>query len=247
MANGVGSRRSSSIRVLIADDEPIMRDVARMACQEHGTEVVGEVSTGLDAVQETLRLRPDVLVLDLDLQDVDGFEVSRRLREAGCATRILGTTGEGGPPAVFRALRTGIGGLLTRLGMGSGLPEALRSLAEAGRAFTPEQHDQALAQFGVFLARSRERSHLSSRLTARERTVLVLIVEGLTTRQMASRLGISERTVQSHVGATYRKLSVRTRVQAATRALETGIADLRPRPRPATAVAPAAVAPAALD
>src|SRR5437588_2725804 len=141
MPTTAGSSRAPSVRVLIADDEPIMRDVARMACQEHGTEVVGEVSTGLDAVEETLRLRPDVLVLDLDLKDIDGFEVSRRLREAGCATRILGTTGEGGPPAVFRALRTGIGGLLTTLGMGTGLPEALRTLVQPGGAFTPEQHD----------------------------------------------------------------------------------------------------------
>src|SRR5437763_9706744 len=135
-----------SLRVVIADDEPIIRDVVRMACEEHGVRVVGEAAGGVEAVRETLRLRPDVLVLDLDLRDIDGFEVSRRLRAEGCDVRILGTTGEGGPPAMFRAIRTGIGAVLSRAGMATTLPDSLRSLAGSGRAISAEQHDLALAQ-----------------------------------------------------------------------------------------------------
>src|SRR5436853_5554100 len=211
-----------------------MRDVERMACEEHGVRVVGEAGTGVQAVELTLRLRPDVLVLDLDLHDIDGFEVSRRLRAAGCAVQILGTTGEGGPPAMFRAIRTGMGGVLSRAGMATNLPDSLRALAASGRAISPEQHDLALSQFGAYLARTRRRAGLASLLTGRERAVLALIAQGLTTRQMASRLGVSERTVESHISSSYRKLAVRSRVQAAARAVEAGIADLHPGRRGGT-------------
>jgi len=225
---------TAPLRVLIADDEPIIRDVVRMACEEHGAVVVGEASSGFEAVAETLRLHPDVLILDLDLHDIDGFEVSRRLREQSCDVQILGTTGEGGPPAMFRAVRTGIGGVLTRAGMATNLPDSLRALAGDGRAISADQHDLALAQFGAFLSRARTRARMHERLTRRERTVLGLIVEGLTTRQMASRLRVSERTVESHITTAYRKLSVRTRVQAAAKAVEAGIADLPSSPRMGT-------------
>src|SRR2546421_3485080 len=229
MSTGPRSRRPLAIRVLIADDQPIMRDVARMACEEHGALVVGEAAGGAEAVEETLRLGPDVLVLDLDLHDVDGFEVSRRLRAAGCRVRILGTTGEGGPAAVFRALRTGIGGLLDGLGVVSGLPQALKALTSEGRAFTAEQEEVALAQFEVFLRRARDRSRLASSLTEREREVLRLICTGMTTGQMATRLGVTAGTVEAHITKAYRKLGVRSRVQAVARAVEAGITDLHPR------------------
>jgi DNA-binding NarL/FixJ family response regulator len=223
--------RSLSVRVLIADDEPIMRDVARLACEEHGVEVIGEAATGREAVRETLRLLPDILVLDLDLTDIDGFEVSRRLRAVGCDVRVLGTTGEGGPAAVLGALRVGIGGLLDRLGVATGLPEALRQLEAHGRAFTAEQQELALAQFGAFVRRSRERATIVSSLTPRQREIIRLIAGGFTSRQMATQLGLSERTIESHITEAYRRLGVRTRVQAVAKAVQAGFADLHPRGR----------------
>jgi DNA-binding NarL/FixJ family response regulator len=222
---------SVGVRVLIADDEPIMRDVARMACEEQGAEVVGEAATGREAVERTLALLPDILVLDLDLRDIDGFEVSRRLRASGCDVRVLGTTGEGGPVAVLKALRVGIGGLLGKLGVATELPSALAALTSHGRAFTAEQQEVALDELAALLRHRRERSRIHTSLSPREREVLGLISAGLTTRQMASRLGISARTVESHISRAYRKLSVRTRVQAVALAAEAGIADLRPRSR----------------
>ena len=232
-----------ALRVVIADDEPIIRDVARMACEEFGAQVAGEAATGVEAVERTMELRPDVLILDLDLHDIDGFEVSRRLRAAGCSVQILGTTGEGGPPAMFRAIRTGIGGVLSRAGMATNLPDSLRAIAGAGRAISVEHHDLALSQFGAFLVRTRRRAQVSSALTRRERAVLNLIAQGLTTRQMATRLGLSHRTVEGHISSAYRKLSVRSRVQAAAKAVEAGIADLRPGPR----MGPSESVPAPVD
>jgi len=231
MPTDAGSSRAPSIRVLIADDEPIMRDVARMACEEHGAEVIGEVGTGEEAVAAALEQRPDILVLDLDLQDVDGFEISRRLRASGCDVRVLGTTGEGGPVAVLRALRNGIGGVLGKMGVVTSLPTALASLAASGGAFTAEQQEVAMHELAALLRHTRERSRLRSTLSPREQEVLALIAQGLSTKQMASRLGISPRTVESHISRAYKKLSVRTRVQAVARAAQAGIADLRPRAR----------------
>jgi DNA-binding NarL/FixJ family response regulator len=220
------------IRVLVADDEPIMRDVARLACEELGVEVVGEAAGGLEAVEQALALRPDVLVLDLDLPDIDGFEVSRRLRAAGCEVRVLGTTGEGGPAALFRAIRTGIGGVLDKFGVSTGLSDALSGLVADGAAYTPEQRHMAMDQFGALVRRARERSRVTRALTRRERDVIRLIAAGLTTRQMATRLGVSEATVETHITRAYRKLGVRTRVQAVARALQSGIVDLNPAPVP---------------
>ena len=231
MPTSAGDARSPSVRVLIADDEPIMRDVARMACEEHGATVIGEVGTGEEAVTRALELRPDILVLDLDLSDVDGFEISRRLRAAGCDVRILGTTGEGGPVAVLQALRNGIAGLLDKLGVVTSLPTALAALAASRGAFTAEQQEVALHELASLLRSRQQRSRIRASLSVREREVLALIAQGLSTKQMATRLGISPRTVESHISRTYRKLSVRTRVQAVTRAAQAGIADLRPRSR----------------
>ena len=223
--------RTIGVRVLIADDEPIMRDVARMACEEHGAQVIGEASTGHEAVEQAIRLRPDILILDLDLHDIDGFEVSRRLRAAACDVRVLATTGEGGPVAVLRAVRVGMAGLLDKLGVVTDLPAALAALASHRGAFTAEQHELALHELTALLRVRRERSRITTSLTHREREILGLIAAGLTTRQMASRLGISPRTVESHISRTYRKLSVRSRVQAVAAAAQAGIADLHPRSR----------------
>jgi DNA-binding NarL/FixJ family response regulator len=231
MPISAGDDRAPAIRVLIADDEPIMRDVARMACEEHGATLVAEVATGESAVLCTLEFRPDILVLDLDLPDVDGFEVSRRLRAAGCDVRILGTTGEGGPVAVLGALRNGMAGLLDKMGVVTSLPNALAALAASRGAFTAEQQEVALDELASLLRSRQERSKIRASLSVREREVLALISQGLSTKQMATRLGISPRTVESHISRAYRKLAVRTRVQAVTRAAQAGIADLRPRSR----------------
>ena len=115
------------------------------------------------------------------------------------------------------------------MGMGQGLRRALAALATDRGAFTADQQDEALDEFELFLQRSRERGRLRASMTRREREVTALIAAGLTTRQMATRLGLAEGTVERHITRAYRKLGVRTRVQAAARAREAGIADLEPR------------------
>ena len=108
-------------------------------------------------------------------------------------------------------------------------PSASERLRGVTWSYQIEQPDRE-----AYLARTRRRAGLASLLTGRERAVLALIAQGLTTRQMASRLGVSERTVESHISSSYRKLAVRSRVQAAARAVEAGIADLHPGRRGGT-------------
>ena len=133
--------------------------------------------------------------------------------------------------AVLQALRNGIAGLLDKLGVVTSLPTALAALAASRGAFTAEQQEVALHELASLLRSRQQRSRIRASLSVREREVLALIAQGLSTKQMATRLGISPRTVESHISRTYRKLSVRTRVQAVTRAAQAGIADLRPRSR----------------
>jgi len=155
---------------------------------------------------------------------------SRAGSGAGCDVRVLGTTGEGGPVAVLRALRFGSAGCSTD-GSRHEPPDRAGRARASGGAFTAEQQEIALHELAALLRHSRERSRVRSSLSAREQEVLAMIAEGLSTKQMASRLGISPRTVESHISRAYRKLSVRTRVQAVARAAQAGIADLRPRSR----------------
>src|SRR5919198_6167708 len=122
--------RRPAIRVVLADHHPVLRDVARMACESHpDVDVIAEVDSGELAVDACLRLAPDILVLDLDLPDIDGFEVSRRLRQAGSPVKILATTGSEGVRRVFDTLRHGIAGCVEKLAVVE-LPSVIQRLTQ---------------------------------------------------------------------------------------------------------------------
>ncbi|MDP9300036.1 MAG: response regulator transcription factor, partial [Actinomycetota bacterium] len=123
-------------------------------------------------------------------------------------------------------LRAGVSGLLERSRGVERLSTALRSLSAGESAFEPGQERAALRQLGRMARQAREVSAVASTITAREREVLGLISEGLSTRQVASRLNLSSKTVETHIGKLYRKLGARTRVQALSRAVELGLIDL---------------------
>ena len=214
-------------RVLIVDDHPAWRGMIREACEQRPhLEVVGEAGDGSTALDLIRELRPDVVVLDLMMPGIPGLELAHILRAEGSPTRCLILTAREDAEALFEAARSEVAGYLNKHDTDlAELVEAIEAVASGVSIITEDQKARASQQLGDFLRRTRASSHAAARLTAREREVLALMREGLTTGQMAHRLGLSGRTVESHISSAYRKLDVGSRVQAVAKATELGLLE----------------------
>jgi DNA-binding NarL/FixJ family response regulator len=218
---------ASPIRVLLVDDHPMVRDMIRLGFMDRpALEVVGEAASGREALEASRVSDPDVVVLDLALPGMDGFEVIRRLRADGSRARVLVLTNRDDREAVFESLRLGVDGFIEKTAPLDEIIGAIESIGHGRQVFRKEHERLAHDQLAEMARRARKSAKAASSLTKRERQVLELIAEGLTTRQMASRLRLSERTVETHIANLYDKLEVKTRVQAVHRAAGLGLVDL---------------------
>jgi DNA-binding NarL/FixJ family response regulator len=212
--------------VLIVDDHPMIRDIIRIACEERpALTVVGEAGDGREAVERYLELRPDVVVLDLVMPGIEGLEVARQLREADPEARILILSGRDDRATIFECLRIGVRGYQEKSTPVDEIAAAIEAVAAGTRVFSVELERGALSHLGDVARQARETAR-AARLTPRERQVMQLIAQGLSTRQIASNLGVSERTAETHISNLYHKLEVRTRVQALHRAAGLGLVNL---------------------
>jgi DNA-binding NarL/FixJ family response regulator len=219
-----------SSRIVIVEDHPVIRGVVRLACEHsRGLDVVAEVVDGEAAIELCRSLKPDILVLDLTLPgEVQGLDVARRLRAEGLPVRILVLTGRSDAQTVFESIRAGVDGYLEKTAGVRFIAEALRRVARGERVFTRDQERAAVAELGRMARNSREASSLGANLTARELEILEFVGVGLTVKQVASRLGLSPRTVEAHLAKVYRKLGVRNRVQALSRVSSLGLIQIGP-------------------
>lgn len=215
-------------RVLIVEDHPVLRGVIRLAC-EHAPEleVAGEVADGESALEACRTERPDVVVLDLTLPGkVQGLDLARQVRAEKLPVRILVLTGRTDERALFESVAAGVDGYLEKTAGMRFIAEALTRVARGERVFTPEQERGAVVELGRRARQAREISDVRASLTARELEILEYVSLGLTVRQVATRLGLSPRTVETHIAKLYRKLGVRNRVQALSRAASLGLIEL---------------------
>lgn len=218
------STNGALTRVLIVDDHPMVRDIIRLACSDRSElEVIGEAGTGPEALDKCRTLSPDVLVLDLGLPGISGLDVIRQLRREESALRILVVSGRGDRSAIFESARVGADGYLEKTGSVQDIAAAVEAVASGTQVFSVDHQRIAHEVLGELARKSREAAFMVSSLTRRERQILQLIAQGLTSRQMASTLGVSQRTVETHVANLYDKLDVRTRVQAVHRGIELGL------------------------
>lgn len=210
---------------MVAAAHAAVRGVMELACREAGVGIVERVETAAVATAACRAERPDLLVVDLDLPDADGFRVLFDLGEQRpSAVLVLADRADG--DLVLRALQLGARGFVTK-GDGLGdLAETIRRVLAGERAMSTALEQDAMRALAVMARRAREGVEIAARLTRRERQVLELLSAGLTMGQIASRIGISPRTVETHVAKVYRKLGVRTRVQAVSRAATLGIVEL---------------------
>ena len=199
------------IRVLLVDDHAVVREGLRAFLRlQRDMEVVGEASGGDDALGVARTARPDVIVLDLVMPQGDGISVLRRVREAAPGARVLVLTSFAEDSQIFAATSAGASGYLLKDVDPTDLAEGIREVA-AGR---PALDSRVAARL---MRRAAEAPQ--DELTARERDVLALMVEGLANKEIAQRLGIGEKTVKTHVSRVLAKLGVADRTQAAVLAI----------------------------
>jgi DNA-binding NarL/FixJ family response regulator len=212
-------------RVLIVEDHPVLRGVIRLAC-EHSCDlaIVGEVDDGEQALEMARELSPDVIVLDLSLPgELQGLDVARRLRAEESTAKILILTGRTDDRSVFDSIRAGADGFLEKTAGVRFIADALTRVAAGERVFSPDQERSALQELGRMARRARASSGAQAIFPPRELEILECVSLGRTVKQVASRLGLSPRTVEAHIAKLYRKLGVRNRVQAISRAVSLGL------------------------
>lgn len=209
--------------MLLADDHALVRaGLRRILDAEEGVTVVGEVEDGAAALRALERAPADVLVLDLAMPGVDGFGVLQRAKGAQPSIRILVLTMHADPAYVARAVREGADGYLLKDSAVKDLVAGVRAVHGGRQYFTPRiQHELA-----EFLRAKPVTSPLES-LTDREREVLKLVAEGLATKEIAGRLDISARTVETHRANLMRKLDLRSIARLVQFAIREGLVEPR--------------------
>ncbi|HXF70456.1 MAG TPA: response regulator transcription factor [Thermoflexus sp.] len=206
------------IRVLLADDHPAVRTGIRQFLErDPAIEVVAEAGSGEEALALIARHRPDVVILDLRMPGLSGLEVLRRLRAEHPEVRVLVLTAYDDDPYIFAALRAGARGYLLKTAGPEDLIRGVRMVYAGRSVLDPTVAERLMEELG-----RPEAEGEPERLTERELEVLRLAARGLTNRAIGFQLGISERTVHSHMINIFAKLGVSTRTEAVLKAIRLG-------------------------
>jgi DNA-binding NarL/FixJ family response regulator len=206
------------IRLLIADDHPVVRDgLKAMLSTQPDLEVVGEATTGTEAVAHARTLRPDVVLMDLQMPDLDGPDAIAALREQQPQVHVLVVTTYGTDADITRAIDAGATGYLLKDAPREQLFGAIRAAARGESVLSPSVATRVLG---------RMRAPAEEALSPRELDILVAVARGLSNKQIGRRLYVSEATVKTHLLRIFGKLGVDDRTAAVTVALERGIIRL---------------------
>ena len=212
------------IRVIVADDQTLVRAGFRAILEvQDDLEVVGEAEDGEEAVALARKLRPDVVLMDIRMPNIDGIEATRRLTRDGDAPRILILTTFDLDEYVYEAMKAGASGFLLKDAPRDQLVGAVRTVAAGDALLAPALVRRLIEDFVRRPAPGARPPPELDALTEREREVLTLIARGLANAEIATRLFVSEATVRTHVTHILAKLGLRDRVQAVVLAYETGL------------------------
>jgi DNA-binding NarL/FixJ family response regulator len=212
-----------SVRVLIADDQSLVRAGFRLVLEHHDDiDVVGEASTGREAIHGARRLDPDVVLMDIRMPELDGIAATREITDQGHA-RVLVLTTYDLDEYVYDALHAGASGFLLKDTPPAQLAAGIRAVHEGEALLAPSVTRRLIAEFARTGRTPRARPAALEELTARELEVLLLLGRGLSNREIADTLVVSGTTVKTHVGHVLAKLDLRDRAQAVVFAYESGL------------------------
>jgi DNA-binding NarL/FixJ family response regulator len=211
-----------TLRVLVVDDHPIWREAVASDLAHDDVEVVATAGTVAEAIRRAAATRPDVAVVDLNLPDGTGADVARVLTASDPPVRVLMLSATGQPAEVLAAVEAGASGYLLKTSSAAELRTAIRRTAAGEAVFTAGLAGLVLGAYRRLEAGGPEDDE-RPRLTDRETEVLRLVATGLATKQIATRLSLSPRTVENHVANTLRKLQLANRVQLARYAVDQGL------------------------
>lgn len=211
------------IRILIADDHNIVREGVRMILtSQEDFEVVGEASTGREALEQARSLQPDVVVMDISMPDMTGIQATEKIRKELPSVQVLGLTMHEEDSYVFELLRVGAAGYVLKRAAAEDLVSGVRA-AHRGEAFLYPSVAKRVVEDFLQRATAQEKEQALDGLTEREREVLTLIAEGLTNQEIASRLFISIKTVQTHRAHILEKLNLHDRTELVRYAIRKGL------------------------
>jgi DNA-binding NarL/FixJ family response regulator len=215
-----------SVRVLLVDDQALIRAGFRMILNaEDGIEVVGECANGTQAIDSVRRLKPDVVLMDIRMPEMDGIEATRRITEANGdpPVRVLMLTTFDLDEYVYDALRAGASGFLLKDVPADQLVDGIRLVAVGEALLAPSVTRRLIEEFSKGPRTRQDKPAELDDLTPRELEVFTLIARGLSNQEIAAELVVSETTVKTHVARVLMKLGVRDRVQAVVLAYESGL------------------------
>ncbi|GAB3202379.1 response regulator transcription factor [Geodermatophilus arenarius] len=210
------------LRVVVADDHALVRSGITGLLEAGDVEVAGEAADGVEAVEVALRVRPDVVVMDVRMPRLDGIEATRRLRRDPAGPQVLVLTTFDLDEYVFRALEAGAAGFLLKDAPPGRLVDAVRTVADGDALLAPAV-TRRLVERHLRAPAPATGPDPAADLSPREREVWLLVARGLSNAEIAGTLVVTEATVKAHVTRLLAKLGVRDRVQAVVRAYETGL------------------------
>lgn len=211
---------AAALRVLVADDQDLVRTGFRLILERAGLEVVAEAADGVEAVDLAREHRPDVVVIDIRMPRLDGVEATRRIVAMTDPPKVLALTTYNLDEYVYGAIRAGASGFLLKSVSPAGLVQGVRVVAAGEALLAPSVVERLVDRHGVAPTSPPEAVQA---LTDRETEIAKLVARGLANSEIAARLFLSEATVKSYVSRLLSKLDLRDRVQIAVLAYETGL------------------------
>ncbi|MGB8541665.1 MAG: response regulator transcription factor [Candidatus Acidiferrales bacterium] len=200
-----------TLRILIADDHDLMRRGVKALLQSHaGWEIIGEAHTGREAVSKAEELKPDVVILDISMPDLNGVDAAKRIRKASPDTEVLILSVHYSDQLIRDILEAGVRGYIVKSDSDRDLVIAVETLANHKPFFTPRATEVMLTNFNEGKTKADLPETMRDRLTSREREIVQLLAEGKSSKEVASSLNISVKTAETHRANIMRKLQLHT-------------------------------------
>jgi DNA-binding NarL/FixJ family response regulator len=212
-----------TIRLMLADDHRMLREGLSRSMREEGFDVVAEARNGAEAVQLATQVKPEVILMDVTMPELDGVEACRQIREVMPGARVVMLTMHADQDVLANAIRAGASGYLVKDCSTNEIAAAVRMAAAGDTALSPQLAATMLDEVRRMDQPVPEQERV---VTKREEEVLQLIADGCSTPEVAERLFISQKTVKNHLASIYQKLDARDRTQAVLSAVRMGIVHL---------------------